>query len=67
MNRLKIGLAGCLGRMGKELIKAIHNDSDTEFVGGFEHPDNADVGKTFEQILGLKIDKVVLDNSLTIE
>ena len=37
MAKIKIGIAGCLGRMGQELIKQILNDKKFIFVGGFEH------------------------------
>ena len=63
MNRLKIGLAGCLGRMGQDLIRAIHHDPHVEFTAGFEHPSHKDVGKVIEKILDLKIDKIVLDKN----
>ena len=36
---IKVGIAGCLGRMGKELIEAVENDSRFKYVGGFDKPD----------------------------
>ena len=37
MNNFKIGIAGCLGRMGKELVCSIFQNKQTTFVGGFEN------------------------------
>ena len=53
MKKVKIGIAGCLGRMGRELIQTIHSSSNTEFVGGYEHHKNSNIGKSFKDILGI--------------
>ena len=37
MAKIKIAVAGCLGRMGQELTKQIISNNKLEFVGGFEH------------------------------
>ena len=37
MTKIKIAVAGCLGRMGQELSKKIIANNKLEFVGGFEH------------------------------
>ena len=37
MAKIKVGIAGCLGRMGQELTKKILEDKNFIFVGGFEH------------------------------
>ena len=39
MAKIKVGIAGCLGRMGQELTKAVKEDSRLKFVGGFDKPD----------------------------
>jgi len=36
MKKIKVGISGSLGRMGKELIKQIINDKRIQFVGGFD-------------------------------
>ena len=36
MNMYNIGIAGCLGRMGKELVRSVFQNKQTNFVGGFE-------------------------------
>ena len=37
MAKIKIAVAGCLGRMGQEISKQILQNKNLEFVGGFEH------------------------------
>ena len=37
MSKIKIAVAGCLGRMGQEITKQILKDKRLIFVGGFEH------------------------------
>lgn len=39
MTLIKIGISGCLGRMGLELIKEIKNDKRFKFIGGFDLKD----------------------------
>ena len=34
MAKIKVGIAGCLGRMGQELTKKILEDKNFIFVGG---------------------------------
>lgn len=41
MSKIKVAVAGCLGRMGQEIIKHILNNKKLSFIGGFElksHP-----------------------------
>ena len=37
MTLINIGIAGSLGRMGRELVKEIANNKLLNIVGGFEH------------------------------
>ena len=37
MTKIKVAVAGCLGRMGQEIIRAIIKDKRLIFVGGYEH------------------------------
>ena len=37
MPKVKIAVAGCLGRMGQEIISQILSNKKLSFVGGFEH------------------------------
>ena len=39
MKLIKIGISGCLGRMGKELVVQTKNNSRISFVGGFDLKD----------------------------
>ena len=45
MAKIKVGIAGCLGRMGQELIKQILNTKNLIFIGGFEHKAHPKIGK----------------------
>jgi len=36
MDKIKIGIAGCLGRMGQELVNATTKDRRIKFVGGYD-------------------------------
>lgn len=62
MKKTKIGVAGCLGRMGTELVKSIFADPDIEFIGGFEDPKNKNLGKSIREITGLDIDHTITSN-----
>ena len=39
MNLVKVGISGCLGRMGKELISEALKDKRTKYLGGFDKAD----------------------------
>ena len=62
MNTFKIGIAGCLGRMGKELVSSVFQNKHTTLVGGFEKSTHPDVGKNFSKIFNLDSNLVVADN-----
>ncbi|HIC42460.1 MAG TPA: 4-hydroxy-tetrahydrodipicolinate reductase, partial [Pelagibacterales bacterium] len=36
MDKIKVGIAGCLGRMGQELVKITTKDKRIKFVGGYD-------------------------------
>ena len=63
MKKIKIGIAGCLGRMGADLVKEAINNSLTEFVGGFEHPEHKEIDKSIGEILNIKTDCVLTSNA----
>ena len=44
---IRIGIAGCLGKMGKELAKASHLNNKTKLIGGFDLASHPNIGKTF--------------------
>ena len=53
MAKIKVGIAGCLGRMGQELIKQILNNKNLIFIGGFEHKAHPKIGKKLAMLLTL--------------
>jgi len=62
MTLTNIGIAGCLGRMGKELVKEVINNSDLEFLGGFEQPQHKDVHKKISDLIDVDTDHIVFDD-----
>ncbi len=63
MNNFKIGIAGCLGRMGKELVSSVFQNKQTIFVGGFEKKTHPQMGEQFSKIFNLDSNLVIKDNS----
>ena len=61
MSKINVGIAGCMGRMGSNLVKAVYLDKDLNFVGGFENPSNTYIGKSIGSILNLEIDNYVTE------
>ena len=45
MAKIKIAVAGCLGRMGQDISKKILSNNKLEFVGGFEHKKHTSINK----------------------
>ena len=56
MKKINIGITGCLGRMGKEIIKSIKSDK------GFKLVALTEVKKTNKKINGIKISQ----NNITV-
>ena len=50
MAKIKIAVAGCLGRMGQEISKQILQNKNLEFVGGFEHKKHKAINKQSNKI-----------------
>ena len=68
MAKIKIAVAGCLGRMGQELSKQIINNKKLEFVGGFEHKKHKDINKEFNKVSDINSTKLIdSDPSLSIK
>ena len=59
MAKIKIAVAGCLGRMGQELSKQILSNKKLEFVGGFEHKKHKDVNKEFKKVSNINSTKLI--------
>ena len=66
MTKIKVGIAGCLGRMGQELIKQILVDKNFIFVGGFEHKSHQGIGKKISDLTNIQSSAVVTNNANSI-
>ena len=51
---MKIGVVGCSGRMGRMLVKAIHDIDGAEFAGGTEAPESDFLGQDPGVLAGLQ-------------
>ncbi len=68
MAKIKIAVAGCLGRMGQEICKQILINNKLDFVGGFEHKKHKDINKEFKKVSDINSTKLVnSDPSLLIK
>ena len=63
MAKIKIAVAGCLGRMGQEISKQILHNKKLEFVGGFEHKKHKGINKPLNKVSGIQSSKLVTANS----
>ena len=63
MAKIKIAVAGCLGRMGQEISKQILQNKNLEFIGGFEHKKHKDINKPLNKVSGIQSSKLVSANS----
>ena len=62
MTLINIGIAGCLGRMGQELVKEISDNKLINFSGGFEHPQHEGINKNISDFIKINTDHIVSDN-----
>jgi len=68
MVKTKIAVAGCLGRMGRELSKQILKNNKLEFVGGFEHKKHKNINQEFIKVSDINSSKFIdSDPSLSIK
>ena len=63
MAKIKIAVAGCLGRMGQEISKQILQNKNLEFVGGFEHKKHKDINKPLNKVSDVQSSKLITANS----
>ena len=63
MSKIKVAVAGCLGRMGQEITKEILLNKNLSFVGGFEHSSHPDLNKKFKNITSINSDFVITKNA----
>ena len=66
MVKIKVGIAGCLGRMGQELIKQILGDKNLLFIGGFEHKFHPKIGSKISDVTDLDSNLAVTNNANSI-
>ena len=64
MAKIKIVVAGCLGRMGQEISKQILQNKNLEFVGGFEYKKHKDINKPLNKVSNIQSSKLVTANSV---
>lgn len=63
MSKIKIAVAGCLGRMGQQIIKQVLQDKRFVFVGGFEHKKHPKINKKISDIVDIKSNLIVSDSA----
>ena len=59
MAKIKIAVAGCLGRMGQEISKQILKNTQLELIGGFEHKKHKDIKKEFKKVSDINSSKLI--------
>ena len=64
MAKIKIAVAGCLGRMGQELSKQIIKNNKLDFVGGFENKKHKDINKQFKDVSDIHSTKIIDSNPI---
>ena len=52
MKKIKIAVAGSAGRMGRALLEAVLQGTDTELGGALEVVDSPSVGKNAGEMIG---------------
>ena len=62
MPKIKVIVAGCLGRMGQEIIKQILSNKKLSFVGGFEHKSHPMINKKISDASKINSDLIVSSN-----
>ena len=63
MSKIKVAVAGCLGRMGQEITKEILKNKKLLFVGGFEHKSHPDLNKKFNEVTSINSKLQISDNT----
>ena len=66
MAKIKVGISGCMGKMGQELIKQILDDKNFLFIGGFEHKSHPKIGHKISNVTDLNSNLVVNKNANSI-
>ena len=59
MSKVKVAVAGCLGRMGQEIIKKILNNNKLFFVGGFEHKSHPMINNKINEVTNINSNLII--------
>ena len=59
MAKIKVAIAGCLGRMGQEISKQVLKNKNLEFVGGFEHKNHKSINKPLNKVSDINSSKLI--------
>ena len=59
---MKVGIVGCMGRMGQLLVRNVIAHQETELSGGIDRPDSKDIGKDLGVIVGAPETGVFVSN-----
>ena len=63
MPKIKIAVAGCLGRMGQEIISQTLNKKKLSMIGGFEHKFHPMINKKISDVSKVNSDLIVSSNA----
>ena len=63
MPKIKVAVAGCLGRMGQEIINKILKNKKLLFVGGFEHKSHPMLNKKISEVTNIKSDLIITNDA----
>ena len=63
MLKIKIAVAGCLGRMGQEIMSQILSNKKLLLVGGFEHKSHPMINKKICDVSNINSDLIVLSEA----
>ena len=63
MSKLKVAVAGCLGRMGQEIINKIIINKKLSFIGGFEHKSHPMINKKISDFTNIKSHLIITSNA----
>ena len=62
MAKIKVAVAGCLGRMGQEISKEVLKTKNLEFVGGFEHKKHKSINKPLNKVSNINSSHLLESN-----
>ena len=65
MTRMRLVVAGAGGRMGRSLVRAIHENPETELIGALERPGSHELGADAGEVAGVgRLDVRIADDPL---